>query len=194
MVFPAFFPPLSEAMAAAPTPIPHAFAPGGDVTLFSSDGTRYAVHRQLLAAHSALLRLLLQYVYPQTPQVPLADVPFADLAGLADAVQKYDVQAVVAPLQSEMRDRLEQQPLAVVGFALERGLALLAEDAGRRALRLPLSDAAAAMSPESFVKWAVFRERCTVGGAPDLEFRRHELVPPVATGIRLLSGQVLRAE
>ena len=92
-----------------------------DITLQSSDGVLYDVHRKNLEVHSEgfagaeaisnqcpsvnevvlltetsdVLDLLLQFMYRQ-PQPDLKDVDFDILAGVAEAAEKYQVFAAIS--------------------------------------------------------------------------------------------------
>jgi hypothetical protein len=96
-------------------------ASDSDITLQSSDGVLYKLHRKNLEVHSdvfasaeavseqlssddevvlltetsAVLDLLLQYMYRQ-PQPDLKDVDFGVLAGVAEAAEKYQVFAAIS--------------------------------------------------------------------------------------------------
>jgi hypothetical protein len=96
-------------------------ASDSDIRLQSSDGVLYDVHRKNLEVHSegfagaeaisehhssdnevvlltetsAVLDLLLQYMYRQ-PQPDLKDVDFDILAGVAEAAEKYQVFAAIS--------------------------------------------------------------------------------------------------
>ena len=105
-------------------------APDSDITMQSSDGVLYKVHRKNLELHSegfasadaisvasdnaddtevvhlsessAVLDLLLQYMYRQR-QPDLADVEFPILADLAEAAEKYEVYSAMTICNVHMR-------------------------------------------------------------------------------------------
>ncbi|KAF7290161.1 hypothetical protein MIND_01329300 [Mycena indigotica] len=169
-------------MSASESPCSPLFSsPDADLELLSSDKVLFKVHRKNLKFHSdvfaamfsaahadregaapielsepsAVLELLFQYMYRQ-PQPALRAVPFTVCAQLAEAAQKYLVYSAMPILQQKMRDNIDQEPLEVLAFALRHDLAALANDAGRKSLGIPLKKAAAVMSAEAFIKWAIF--------------------------------------
>lgn len=105
-------------------------APDSDITLESSDGVLYKVHRKNLELHSegfasadaisaasydsegletvhlsessAVLGLLLQYMYRQR-QPDLTHVEFRILADLAEAAEKYEVYSAMTVCSMHMR-------------------------------------------------------------------------------------------
>ena len=101
-------------------------APDSDIILQSSDAVLFEVHRKNLEVHSegfagadaissssekevvplsensAVLELLLQYMYRQ-PQPDLRNVKFAALAALAEAAEKYQVYSATTVCNIFMR-------------------------------------------------------------------------------------------
>lgn len=100
--------------------------PGSDLTLKSSDGILFKVHRINLEMHSqvfadaggstipstdewvplaepaAVLEVMIKYMYLQR-QPDLAVLPFEVLAGVAEAVEKYGVYAALGVCSQRMR-------------------------------------------------------------------------------------------
>ena len=104
-------------------------APDSDITLRSIDGVLFRVHRKNLEVHSEVfaaaesisipvvnestevvqlsesaesLNLLLQFMYRQR-QPDLLDLPFATLADLVEAVEKYEVFSAMKNCELSMR-------------------------------------------------------------------------------------------
>jgi hypothetical protein len=103
-------------------------APDADITLSSSSGRLFRVHRKNLETHSSafasasaataaqpepepepvaltepsdVLELVLQFMYPH-PQPDLRALDFRTLAALAEAVEKYEVYSALAMCRSQM--------------------------------------------------------------------------------------------
>ncbi|KAJ7759283.1 hypothetical protein B0H14DRAFT_2974575 [Mycena olivaceomarginata] len=108
------------------------FCPGdADMTISSSDGVTFKVHRKHLEVHSdvfadavnateivklsetsAVLDLLFQY-----PQPDLKSVDFPVFAGLAEAAEKYVVYSALPAVATQMNTSVIQYPLQVLDYA-----------------------------------------------------------------------------
>jgi len=115
-------------------------APDSDITLQSSDAVLFEVHRKNLEMHSegfagadaisssfenevvplsensAVLELLLQYMYRQ-PQPDLQVVDFQTLAAVAEAAEKYQVYSATTVCNIYMRAAIEDHPNEVLSYA-----------------------------------------------------------------------------
>ncbi|KAF8149790.1 hypothetical protein K438DRAFT_2027314 [Mycena galopus ATCC 62051] len=152
------------------------------MTVCSSDGVLFKVHRKHLEVHSEIfadaagatgpengdeivhleessdvLDLLFQYMYRQ-PQPDLHLVPFSAFMGLAEAVEKYVVYSALPAVMIRIKDHMKEHPLDVLDFAAKHGHMELGNEAARLSVTgsLPISDAARTLAPDTFAKWMVF--------------------------------------
>ncbi|KAF8201982.1 hypothetical protein K438DRAFT_1965436 [Mycena galopus ATCC 62051] len=127
-----------------------------DLTILSSDGVIFKVHRKNLEVHSdifadaehitgtgnggdesvklsesaAVLDLLFQYMYRQ-PQPDLRIVDFPVAAALAEAAGKYMVYSAVPAVISRMREGVSEHPLDVLNYAAKHEHKELGSEAAR---------------------------------------------------------------
>ncbi|KAJ6592920.1 hypothetical protein B0H19DRAFT_1365207 [Mycena capillaripes] len=153
-------------------------APDADITILSSDGVLFKLHRKNLEVHSdifanaanatdaendgdkhvelsesaAVLDLLFQYMYRQ-PQPNLQLVEFPIFAGLAEAVEKYVVYSALPATMGKMKEYVSKHPLHVLDYAAKHDHKELANEAARLSIGLPMSQAMAALATDTFIKW-----------------------------------------
>jgi len=127
-----------------------------DLTILSSDGVVFKVHRRNLEVHSdifadaanatstpsgndepvelsessAVLELLFQYMYRQ-PQPDLKLVDFPVFAGLAEAAAKYVVYSALPAVTGRMKEYISQYPLHVLEYAAKHDYTELGNEAAR---------------------------------------------------------------
>ncbi|KAJ7897694.1 hypothetical protein B0H14DRAFT_2283433, partial [Mycena olivaceomarginata] len=165
-----------------PTLNPPVCALDADLTILSSDGVIFKVHRKNLEVHSdifadaehitgtgkggdesvklsesaAVLDLLFQYMYRQ-PQPDLRIVDFPVAAALAEAAGKYmvysAVPAVISRMSEAARSCISKYPLHVLDYAAKYGQKELANEAARLTVGLPISTAASILTPPTLLKW-----------------------------------------
>ncbi|KAJ7072998.1 hypothetical protein C8F01DRAFT_1105954 [Mycena amicta] len=156
-------------------------AADADLTILSADNVAFKVHRKNLEFHSdvfanmfssathvpeesinlsetsAVLEILFQYMYRQ-PQPNLENVAFDVCAGAAEAAEKYLVYSALSSLRERMRKHIDKHALKVLSFAMQHDLKDIGNEAARNSLGFSLKDAAAVLTPESFVTWAIFHD------------------------------------
>ncbi|KAJ7146998.1 hypothetical protein C8R44DRAFT_691372 [Mycena epipterygia] len=157
--------------------------PDADLTIASSDGVLFKVHRKNLELHSDIfadaanmtqpehgdgivhllehsdvLDLLFQYMYRQR-QPDLRNVEFDICARLAEAAEKYLVYSAAPATKSRMRDSIVEHPLEVLEYAARHSHTELATEAARLSMGLRLPAVVQVLPPEIFMKWAVFYDK-----------------------------------
>ncbi|KAJ7646071.1 hypothetical protein DFH06DRAFT_1300846 [Mycena polygramma] len=156
-------------------------APDADVTVSSSDGVIFKLHRKHLEVHSdvfadaasatlpengkdevvqlsetsAVLEVLFQYMYRQ-PQPNLQLVEFATFAGVAEAAEKYVVYAALPAVMIRMTAWTIQHPLEVLDYAARHSHKQLANEAARVAIGRPLTEAVSILAHDTLIKWVAF--------------------------------------
>ncbi|KAJ7730100.1 hypothetical protein DFH07DRAFT_969296 [Mycena maculata] len=152
-------------------------APDADITISSSDGVLFKLHRKNLELHSDIfadaanatlpgndsditelperadvLDLLFQYMYRQ-PQPDLRMVDFDLCARLAEAAEKYLVYSAAPVTKLRLRDSVAEHPLEVLDYAGRHNHNELATEAARLSMGLPVAQAARTLAPEVLTKW-----------------------------------------
>ncbi|KAJ7073013.1 hypothetical protein C8F01DRAFT_1045859 [Mycena amicta] len=184
-------------------------AADADLTILSADNVVFKVHQNNLKVHSEVfanmvntatkapeeavhlsetsdvLEILFQYMYCQ-PQPELDGVAFDVSTQIAEAAEKYLVYSALPALRQKMSKhiRVDEHALEVLSFALRHDLKALANEAVPKSLGFPLKDALAVMSPESFIKWALFHDKWHTKA-------REQLTLSIHTSL-LLDTQVLK--
>ncbi|KAJ7770352.1 hypothetical protein B0H14DRAFT_349951 [Mycena olivaceomarginata] len=161
-------------------------ADDADITISSSDGVTFKVHRKHLEVHSdvfadaalanatrpdnaggeivklsetsAVLDLLFQYMYRQ-PQPDLKSVEFPVFAGLAEAAEKYVVYSALPAVATQMSASVIQYPLQVLDYAARHNHKELANEAARLSIAVPLTKAVSVLAPDTLLKWVVFYDQ-----------------------------------
>ncbi|KAJ7744578.1 hypothetical protein B0H16DRAFT_1322069 [Mycena metata] len=149
-----------------------------DLTISSSDGVLFKLHRKHLEVHSdvfadaenatlpangadevvvlsetsSVLDVLFQYMYRQ-PQPNLQLVEFSVFAGVAEAAEKYMVYSALPAVLIRMRRYLGSYPLQVLDYAARHNYKDLANKAVRSTVGLTLAEAGKNLSPDTFLKW-----------------------------------------
>jgi len=155
-----------------------------DITLQSSDGVLFKVHRKNLEMHaegfagadavvsaskssdneiiplsetSTTLELLLQYMYRQ-PQPNLQQVDFGTLAAVAEAAEKYQVYAAVTICQFLMGIAIPQHPLEVLKYATIHDHRNLMDQAAGKTISMSVDDVVKSLLPNGALAWFRYRE------------------------------------
>ncbi|KZP29131.1 hypothetical protein FIBSPDRAFT_851977 [Athelia psychrophila] len=145
-----------------------------DVTFRSCDGILFRVHRNNLKTSSegfsppdgtssqneivpltedgATLDLLFQYIYPQR-QPDLTKISFKQLAGLAEAAEKYQVYAAMEICHVRMSDAYSDHCFEVMMYALRHGYGDLMDKAEKKALEVSPTVAFDSFTPEVYIAW-----------------------------------------
>ncbi|KAJ7291076.1 hypothetical protein C8J57DRAFT_1491589 [Mycena rebaudengoi] len=153
-------------------------AADADVTFRSSDRVLFRVHRNNLAVcaegfpppefptgeeiadlteTSETLDLLFQFVYPQRhPNLESESTPFATLASLAEAAEKYQVFGAMGICYMYMKARVDENPTAVAVYAEKHGYQSLVSLAAPLMLGLSLPDVIEALPPHLVVPWVKY--------------------------------------
>ncbi|KAJ6501309.1 hypothetical protein DFH09DRAFT_1324906 [Mycena vulgaris] len=154
-----------------------------DITISSSDGVLFKVHRKNLEVHSdifadagiathpddedavvdltesaAILDLLFQYMHRQLPP-DLQDVEFKTCAGLAEAAEKYWVYSALNMCRMKMKESVKEHPLEVLEYAVRHGHDDLAAEAARQSMGLEIGAALESLSPDTFKAWIAFHQK-----------------------------------
>ncbi|KAJ7165505.1 hypothetical protein C8R43DRAFT_825263, partial [Mycena crocata] len=152
-------------------------APDSDLTISSSDGVLFKVHRKNLEVHSdifadasnatkpengddvvhlsesaAVLDLLFQYMYRQ-PQPDLKDVNVAVLSGLGEAVEKYVVYSALPAVMIKMKFSVGAHPLHVLNYAARHSHKELANQAARQSMGVAVAEAVSVLAPDIMFQW-----------------------------------------
>jgi len=149
-----------------------------DLTLESCDHVTFRVHKSVLEKNShgfgspehtisepdtpvvlsetsSVLELLLQYLYPG-PQPSLKKVEFIDLAGLAEAAQKYEVWSAMEVSKLHMRNAIPAHGFEVLIYAAKHDFDFLADEAVEYSCWVPMADAVDKLNPKYFRAFAKY--------------------------------------
>jgi len=159
-------------------------ADDSDITLQSSDGILFKVHRKNLEVHSegfaaadsisgtgpeskseivllsetsTTLDLLLQYMYRQ-PQPDLQQVDFDTLAGVAEAAEKYQVYAAISICRIFMNLAVPQHPVEVLSYATKHGYQRIMDHAAPRTISMDIGDVVASLHSCAVIPWCRYYE------------------------------------
>ncbi|KAJ7165448.1 hypothetical protein C8R43DRAFT_878175, partial [Mycena crocata] len=152
-----------------------------DLSISSSDGVLFKVHRKNLEVHSdifadagnttlpetggqddvielsesaAVLDLLFQYMYRQLqPDLNDSEVKFELFAGLAEAAEKYMVYSALTLCRMKMKDSISEHPLQTLDYALRHSHVDMANESAPHSMRYGVTEAFNLLSPDSFRKW-----------------------------------------
>ncbi|KAF7362556.1 hypothetical protein MVEN_00603800 [Mycena venus] len=155
-----------------------------DITISSSDGVLFKVHRRNLETHSGVfadaadatrpenggepvelsetadvLEILFQFMYPQLSQPDFRTMDFKTFAGLAEAVEKYMLYSALKPCRLTMEDSISTHPLEVLVYAQRHGHINLANQAAQQSMGCGVADALAILPPDTFRAWILFHSR-----------------------------------
>ncbi|KAJ7189086.1 hypothetical protein C8R46DRAFT_1056567 [Mycena filopes] len=155
-------------------------APDADVTIASSDGVLFKLHRKNLEVHSDVfasagdttrpengddivhltepsdvLDLLFQYMYRQ-PQPNLKAVDFKTLAALTEAAEKYVVYSALTLCRMYMSDAIPDHPLEVLVYAVKHGQEELMDKAARRSMGRKFAEVMNVLPQDIFKTWVRF--------------------------------------
>ncbi|KAJ7759290.1 hypothetical protein B0H14DRAFT_2974628 [Mycena olivaceomarginata] len=92
------------------------------MTISSSDGVTFKVHRKHLEVHSDVFADAVNVTRPdnagdEIPQPDLKSVDFPVFAGLAEAAEKYVVYSALPAVATQMNTSVIQYPLQVLDYA-----------------------------------------------------------------------------
>jgi len=153
-------------------------ASDSDVTISSSDGVLFSVHKKNLATHSEVfpdgdlatndeivplseesctLELLFQYMYRQ-PQPDITELPFKQLSQLAEAAEKYRVFSAMEICRVMMKLSLPKNAIAVIAYAAKHGYTKLCLEAAPHTLAVEPREAFDHLGHMWFVHWVLYRE------------------------------------
>ncbi|KZT69452.1 hypothetical protein DAEQUDRAFT_745253 [Daedalea quercina L-15889] len=145
-----------------------------DVTISSSDGVLFKLHRKNLEVYSegfpgtdvpvhgevvaltekaSTLELLFQYMYRER-QPDLGKVHLDELALLAEAAEKYLVYSAMGVCKVHMQLAISVMPLKVLGYAAKHSYESLCVDAAQLTIDAKAVDALQHMDLICFAKWA----------------------------------------
>ncbi|KAF9446709.1 hypothetical protein P691DRAFT_776662 [Macrolepiota fuliginosa MF-IS2] len=161
-----------------------------DVTIRSSDGVVFRLHRKNLHLHSDafpsqeegeivdltessdVLEIFFQYFYRQ-PQPDLTNIRMHTLLALSEAVEKYRVFSAIEVCKAHMRARMSSDPLAVLAYAAKHGYVDICNDVAPLTIGASTMDAINALgSSTTFAAWALYRDRRV-----EATTRIHDLLP-----------------
>ncbi|KAJ7288940.1 hypothetical protein C8J57DRAFT_1281639 [Mycena rebaudengoi] len=156
-------------------------AADADITISSSDGVLFKLHRKHLEVHSDIfadaenatlpvkddivqlsessdiLNLLFQYMYRQ-PQPDLRALDFRLVSGLAEAVDKYIVYSALPSLFHKMKESIDDHPLEVLAYSWKHKYDELANEAGPKSMSKSIAEAVDALGYDDLRKWAIIYE------------------------------------
>jgi len=158
-------------------------APDADITISSSDGVLFKVHRRNLETHSEVfaaaadvtrpengdepvelsetadvLEILFQFIYPQ-PQPDLRTMDFKTFSALAEAAEKYMLYSALTLCRLTMDDSISTHPLEVLVYAQRHGHINLVNEAAQQSMGCGVADALEILPPDTFRTWILFYER-----------------------------------
>ncbi|KAJ7198011.1 hypothetical protein GGX14DRAFT_470686 [Mycena pura] len=148
-----------------------------DITICSSDGVLFKLHRKNLELHSDIfanaanttrpengdeivhlsersdvLDLLFQYMYRQR-QPDLQPVEFEVCTRLAEAAEKYLVYSAAPAAHLRLRASVVKHPLEVLDYAARHNYNDLATESARLSMGLPVANAVRILPPDTLMKW-----------------------------------------
>ncbi|EGN92529.1 hypothetical protein SERLA73DRAFT_190854 [Serpula lacrymans var. lacrymans S7.3] len=152
-------------------------ASDSDITIRSSDGVLFRVHRKNLTMHSeifpgeeleakddvdldessAVLELLFQFMYRQA-QPKLSETSFSVLESLANAVEKYRVFPGIEVCRMHMKANAGMSPLKVIKYAVKHGYHDVCDAAAPKSLNASLSEARECLDMSCLVAWMIYRD------------------------------------
>ncbi|KDR68759.1 hypothetical protein GALMADRAFT_282919, partial [Galerina marginata CBS 339.88] len=161
-------------------------ADDADVTIQSSDGVQFRLHRKHLEAHTGafpgadsaklivsdgradvvhltepaeVLEILFEFVYPQRPP-DLKDLEFKVLVPLAEAVEKYEVFAAMRMCEMRLRPFIQQGPLEILLHGLKHDYPQLINEAALQLSRSgkPLDDIVENLPSDAQMAWIRYHE------------------------------------
>ncbi|KAJ7431928.1 hypothetical protein B0H11DRAFT_824682 [Mycena galericulata] len=151
-------------------------AADADITIQSSDGVLFKVHRKNLEVHSVVfagaetatlpengdeiarlsetsevLDLLFQFMYPQL-QPDLQTLEFSVMDDLAEAAEKYMVFSALTLCRMKMKYSIPKHALEILNFAVKHGHDF-ADEAARQSISRGVGDAMKVLDPDTFTTW-----------------------------------------
>ncbi|KAJ7084589.1 hypothetical protein B0H15DRAFT_951467 [Mycena belliarum] len=148
-----------------------------DVVFQSCDGVLFGVHRANLQTHTdgfppaefatagevcalsesaETLEALFQFVYRRRHPT-LAGLPFARLAPLAEAAEKYQVFAAMNICHIRMQEHLPDNAAEILCYAARHDYPALAAEAAPNLISMPLIEVASVLPPDILLPWIKYR-------------------------------------
>ncbi|KAJ6537290.1 hypothetical protein DFH09DRAFT_931013, partial [Mycena vulgaris] len=148
-----------------------------DIVFQSCDGVLFSVHRVNLETHtdgfppaeistegeicslsesSGTLELLFQFIYRQRHPT-LENLAFADLAGLAEAAEKYQVFAAMNICHIRMKEYLPNYAAEILSYAARHDYPILAAEAAPNLIEMPLVEVASILPPHILLPWVCIK-------------------------------------
>ncbi|PPR04441.1 hypothetical protein CVT26_002270 [Gymnopilus dilepis] len=118
-------------------------APDADITIQSSDGVKFHLHRKNLESHTGsfpgadvpthgetthlperakVLEVLFQFVYPRRHPISLRELEFATLMEVAEAAEKYEVWYAVKPYEDCLISHLPERAPDIMAHAIKHDI------------------------------------------------------------------------
>ncbi|KAJ7500561.1 hypothetical protein B0H11DRAFT_1995763 [Mycena galericulata] len=147
-----------------------------DVVFQSCDGVLFGIHRANLQTNtegfpppeiantdetvplsesSSTLELLFQYIYPRRHPA-LDEIPFADLAALAEAAEKYQVFSAMNICRIRMRDVLPNHAPEILAYATKHHYPYLVYEAAPFTFDVPLADVVSMLPENLILPWVKY--------------------------------------
>ncbi|KAJ7844206.1 hypothetical protein B0H13DRAFT_2096900 [Mycena leptocephala] len=143
---------------ATPKTSPHFCAPDADLTVSSSDGVLFKVHRKNLETHSGMFAGAANATRPPNATSSDGDET-VELSEPASAAEKYMVYAALTVCRMRMEDAIPAHPLEVLLYALRHDHIALANESAQQSMGLSPAHALEILPPETFRTWIQFYER-----------------------------------
>ncbi|KAJ7114177.1 hypothetical protein C8R43DRAFT_961418 [Mycena crocata] len=151
-------------------------SPDADVIFRSSDNVLFGIHRPNLETNtegfpppeistsdeivslsesSATLELLFQFIYPRRHPA-LDEIPFSDLASLAEAAEKYQVFSAMNICRIRMRDVLPLHAAEVLVYAAKHDYPFLVYEAAGFTFDVPRAEVVAMLPAHLVLPWVKY--------------------------------------
>ncbi|KAJ7646072.1 hypothetical protein DFH06DRAFT_1211065 [Mycena polygramma] len=133
-------------------------APDADITISSSDGVLFKVHRKNLEVHSDIFADAANAARPdnvgeEVPQPNLQLVDFETFAGVAEAAEKYVVYSALTLCQMRMKDSIISHPLEVLRYAVKHDHVDLANESAQQSMSCEVAKAMEVLPLDNFKSW-----------------------------------------
>ncbi|KAJ7878419.1 hypothetical protein B0H13DRAFT_2279070 [Mycena leptocephala] len=139
-----------------------------DMTVSSSDGVLFKVHRKNLEACSSVFANVENTTQSQNgdetfiyrhPQPDLDALEFKTFASLAEAAEKYVVDSALTMCRMKMKASVSAYPLEVLLYAVRHEHMHLANEAAQSSMRCGVADGLEVLPSDIFRPWILFHER-----------------------------------
>ncbi|KAF9565896.1 hypothetical protein CPC08DRAFT_683254 [Agrocybe pediades] len=149
-----------------------------DVTIRSSDGVLFKLHRANLSATtgafpgtdistegvdvqltepSVVLEIIFQFIYPQK-HPPLKGLTFDVLLQVAEAVEKYEVFPAMWICETRLRERIKEHALKILLHGIKHDYPDLINESSLQLALRPIVLVARELSPNQILPWIQYRE------------------------------------